>query len=228
MLKECSSERKNSVSDELDEVTISVSNPFGANDLRLNFTLFSKDPITRDSINVTTFNENENYLLEYFKDNIDQKPSESVTITDDDFQSKDTWLMKERDFYEILVQEDVHRDVIYDHDDQQNAGSIYGKQQLKTGEDAPQGVHEIVNLLKFWQHLKKVSENSTFVIVSVKEKLFIATFSADENLMNLKGKVVAMNEEIQIPDTCKLKNLATGRSINPDKFASTKCSGYSR
>ena len=64
MLKECSSERKNSVSDELDEVTISVSNPFGANDLRLNFTLFSKDPITRDSINVTTFNENENYLLE--------------------------------------------------------------------------------------------------------------------------------------------------------------------
>ena len=53
-------------------------------------------------------------------------------------------------------------------------------------------------------------------------------FSADENLMNLKGKVVAMNEEIQIPDTCKLKNLATGRSINPDKFASTKCSGYSR
>ena len=96
--------------------------------------------------------------------------------------------MKERDFYEILVQEDVHRDVIYDHDDQQNAGSIYGKQQLKTGEDAPQGVHEIVNLLKFWQHLKKVSENSTFVIVSVKEKLFIVTLRLGFILLILKDR----------------------------------------
>ena len=36
---------KNSVSDDRDEVTISVTNPFGANNLRMNFTLISKDPM---------------------------------------------------------------------------------------------------------------------------------------------------------------------------------------
>ena len=34
-----------------------------------------------------------------------------------------------------------------------------------------------------------------------------------------------MNDRIQIPDEYKLKNLATGRSIYSEKFASTKCSG---
>ena len=57
-----------------------------------------------------------------------------------------------------------------------NAGGLYGKYERKVGEDAPSSVHEMVNLLKFWQHLKKVPESSTFVIVNVKEKLFIATF----------------------------------------------------
>ena len=50
-------------------------------------------------------------------------------------------------------------------------------------------------------------------------------FSADENLDDLKKKYVTMNDEIQISDTCKLKNLATGRLIDPNKFLSTKCSG---
>ena len=96
--------------------------------------------------------------------------------------------MKEQDFYEIVVKEDIHYNVIYDNDDQKKAGSIYGKHELKTGEDAPQGVHEIVNLLKFWQHLKKISEKSTFVIVSVKEKLFIVTLRLGFILLILKDR----------------------------------------
>ena len=55
--------------------------------------------------------------------------------------------------------------------------------------------------------------------------LLLNCFSADENLVNLKDKVVTMNDGIQIPDEYKLKNLATGGSIYSDKFASTKCSG---
>ena len=59
-----------SVLEDGDEVEISVSNPAltpGAEDLNLNFTIFSKFPITREmvtNVNVITFNENENYVLE--------------------------------------------------------------------------------------------------------------------------------------------------------------------
>ena len=49
-----------SVSDDHDVVTISVSNPGGAKDLNLTFTLFSKVPITRAMIWIP-FQENQNY-----------------------------------------------------------------------------------------------------------------------------------------------------------------------
>ena len=55
-----------SVSDDHDVVTISVSNPGGAKDLNLTFTLFSKVPITRAMLtdrDVTTIPENQNYEL---------------------------------------------------------------------------------------------------------------------------------------------------------------------
>ena len=55
---------KNSVSDDRDEVTISVTNPFGANNLRMNFTLISKYPITRQMVTNVKVNENDNYVLE--------------------------------------------------------------------------------------------------------------------------------------------------------------------
>ena len=55
---------KNSVSDDRDEVTISVTNPFGANNLRMNFTLISKYPIKRQMVTNVKVNENDNYVLE--------------------------------------------------------------------------------------------------------------------------------------------------------------------
>ena len=119
-------------------------------------------------------------IFEDFEDKINEEPSESVTITDDDFQSTDSWLMKKHDeksIFDICNGDTyVEQDLSLIHNYDGKAGSINAKRELKTGEDAPRGVHEIVNLLKFWQYLKKISENSTFVIVSVKEKLFIVTF----------------------------------------------------
>ena len=57
------------------------------------------------------------------------------------------------------------------------ASSQYNRnQEFKKGEEAPTSVWEIVKLLIFWQYLKKVAEDSTFVIVSAKEKLFVFTF----------------------------------------------------
>ena len=54
-----------SVSEDGDEVTITVYNPCGAEHLNLNFTLFTEFPITREMItDVITFNQNENYVLE--------------------------------------------------------------------------------------------------------------------------------------------------------------------
>jgi len=223
------------VAEDHDEVTITVSNPVlsaGADNLNLNFTLFSKFPITREmvtNVNVITFNENENYVLEDFEEQINQEPAEPVTIKFDDWQSTDSWKMKrhcDKNILDILVdpyiEEDPNR--LNNQDDENVGGNPYGKHELKKGENAPSSVCEIVQLLIFWQYLKKVADDSTFVIVSAKEKLFIFTFSADENLVNLRDKVVAMNDRIRIPDEYKLKNLATGRSIYSEKFASTKCS----
>ena len=70
----------------------------------------------------------------------------------------------------------IEEDLSSIHNSGSNARGLYGKYEKKVGEDAPSSVHEMVNLLKFWQYLKKVPESSTFVIVNVKEKLFIATF----------------------------------------------------
>ena len=84
----------------------------------------------------------------------------------------------EKNIREILRRDDIEEDLSLVHNnDNRNASSMYGKYEKKTGEDAPSSVHEMVNLLKFWQYLKKVPESSTFVIVNVKEKLFITTFT---------------------------------------------------
>merc|ERR1719197_343255 len=100
------------------KVTITVSNPWGADDLNLNFTLFSKFPITRAMVmNVITFTAFENYVLEDFDEKIIQEPAESVTLTDDDYESTDSWLMKKHDGKQILeifngdavVEEDIDR-----------------------------------------------------------------------------------------------------------------------
>ena len=75
---------------------------------------------------------------------------------------------------DAYIEEDPIR--LNNQDGENVAGSQYGNQELKKGEEAPTSVLEIVKLLKFWQYLKKVADDSTFVIVSAKEKLFIFTF----------------------------------------------------
>ena len=72
------------------------------------------------------------------------------------------------------IEEDPIR--LNNQDGENVASSQYNRnQELKKGESAPSSVDEFVNILKFWQHLKKVADDSTFVIVSGKEKLFIVT-----------------------------------------------------
>ena len=74
----------------------------------------------------------------------------------------------------MYIEEDI---TIHNNQEGGNvAGNQNGKHELKKGEKAPSSVSEIVNVLIFWQHLKKVADDSTFVIVSAKEKLFIFTF----------------------------------------------------
>ena len=89
--------------------------------------------------------------------------------------------MKKHDDKNILdiledpyIEEDPIR--LNNQDVENFASSQYGKHELKKGENAPSSVCEIVQLLIFWQYLKKVADDSTFVIVSAKEKLFIFTF----------------------------------------------------
>jgi len=153
-----------------------------------------------------------------------------VTLTDDDYESTDSWLMKKHDGKQILeifngdalVEDDIDR--INNHNDR-NAGNPNGNFKLKTGEEAPSSVREIVNIIKFSQYSQKVTESkSIFAIVSAMEKLFIVPVSTTDRLDILKEKVVAMNAGVPIPDNCKLKNLATGQIIYQTDFRTTECS----
>ena len=72
------------------------------------------------------------------------------------------------------IEEDPNR--LNNQDGGNVAGNQNGKHELKKGEKPPPSVSEIVNVLIFWQHLRKIADDSTFVIVSAKEKLFIFTF----------------------------------------------------
>ena len=112
---------------------------------------------------------------------INEDPAETLTITDDDWQSTDSWKMKThggKTIHEILApreEDQVVEDLSAIHDNGMAAGP-HGKFEKKVGEDAPPSIYELVNIVKFLQFLKKLPENSTFVIVSAKEKIFIATF----------------------------------------------------
>ena len=111
---------------------------------------------------------------------INEDPAETLTITDDDWQSTDSWKMKThggKTIHEILVpreEDHVVEDLSAIHDNGMAAGP-HGKFEKKVGEDAPPSIYELVNIVKFLQYLKKVPENSTFVIVSAMEKIFIVT-----------------------------------------------------
>ena len=114
-----------------------------------------------------------------FDEKIIQEPAESVTLTDNDYESTDSWLMKKHDGKQILeifngdavVEEDIDR-INYHNDG--NAGNPNGNFKFKTGEEAPSSVREIVNIIKFSQYSQKVTESkSIFAIVSAMEKLFI-------------------------------------------------------
>ena len=74
--------------------------------------------------------------------------------------------------HDSYVEENLN--VIHDDDDRMARGQ-YGKFEKKVGEVAPPSIYELVNIVKFLQYLKKVPESSTFVIISAKEKIFIAT-----------------------------------------------------
>ena len=111
---------------------------------------------------------------------INQDPAEPVTITDDDWQSTDSWKMKThggKTIHEILAprEEDQVEENLNAIHDNGIAGRPNTEFKKKTGKEAPPSIHELVNIVKFLQYLKKVPENSTFVIVSAKEKIFIIT-----------------------------------------------------
>ena len=117
-------------------------------------------------------------IFKDFEEQINQEPAEPVTITYDDFQAKDSWKMKkhcDKNILEILREPHIEQDLSAIHNNGMAAGP-HGKFEKKVGEDAPPSIYELVNIVKFLQYLKKVPENSTFVIVSAKEKIFIATF----------------------------------------------------
>ena len=148
---------------------------------------------------VTTFPENQNYVLgvcisiycsrfdwiiiaifKDFEEKVNREAAESVQISYLDFESTDTWLMKQhckRNICDILnadayVEQDVV--AINNHNDG-NAGNQYGSRKYKLGEAASSSVTEIVNLIKFCQKLQNGSnkpEFSSFMIVRTMGKLF--------------------------------------------------------
>ena len=80
----------------------------------------------------------------------------------------------DKNILEILREPHIEQDLSAIHNNGMAAGP-HGKFEKKVGEDAPPSIYELVNIVKFLQYLKKVPENSTFVIVSAMEKIFIVT-----------------------------------------------------
>jgi len=187
---------------------------------------------------VTTFPENQNYELGDFEEKVNQEAAESVTlISYEDFEAKDTWLMKKhtgRNILDILNEDAyVEQDVHAINNDDGNARGPQGKWEEKLGESAPSSVIEIVNLIKFRQKLQNGSnkpELSSFMIVRTMEKLFTVPVSSSDTLHDLKGKIAAMNANSSFSDSFQWKNLATGnrQPIDPNKLCADIATGQER